>query len=171
MSFIFLTPGTISAFPSSLHSATFALICSRTSPFISPVSPKERKQKWCWDRKRKKNDKTGYETRPSKLQTCPLILGMRRSKGCNFNGENGGVLRQNIQGKLTFHVLKKASWVRPKDQVWHHNYICCVHLNKSQLTREFKALLWVQTCLDKQCNDRLKAPNCRAETIITWKKS
>ena len=34
-----LTPGTISAFPSSLHSATFALICSRTSPFISPVSP------------------------------------------------------------------------------------------------------------------------------------
>ena len=35
----FLTPGTISAFPSSLHSATLALICSRTSPFISPVSP------------------------------------------------------------------------------------------------------------------------------------
>ena len=34
-----LTPGTISALPSSLHSATFALICSRTSPLISPVSP------------------------------------------------------------------------------------------------------------------------------------
>ena len=35
----YLTPGTISAFPSSLHSATLALICSRTSPLISPVSP------------------------------------------------------------------------------------------------------------------------------------
>lgn len=35
----FVTPGTMSAFPSSLHSATLALICSRTSPFISPVSP------------------------------------------------------------------------------------------------------------------------------------
>lgn len=37
---IYLTPGTMSAFPSSLHSATFALICSLTSPLISPVSPK-----------------------------------------------------------------------------------------------------------------------------------
>jgi hypothetical protein len=37
------TPGTISAFPSSLHSATFALICSRTSVLISPVSPMERR--------------------------------------------------------------------------------------------------------------------------------
>ena len=34
-----LTPGTISAFPSSLHSATFELICSLTSDLISPVSP------------------------------------------------------------------------------------------------------------------------------------
>lgn len=34
-----LTPGMISALPSSLHSATLALICSRTSDLISPVSP------------------------------------------------------------------------------------------------------------------------------------
>merc|ERR1719265_709213 len=33
------TPGTISALPSSRHSATFASICSRTSLLISPVSP------------------------------------------------------------------------------------------------------------------------------------
>ena len=36
-----LTPGTISAFPSSFHSETFWLICSRTSCLISPVSPNE----------------------------------------------------------------------------------------------------------------------------------
>jgi hypothetical protein len=34
------TPGTISALPSSLHSDTLALICSRNSGLISPVSPK-----------------------------------------------------------------------------------------------------------------------------------
>lgn len=34
-----LTPGIISALPSSRHSATLALICSRTSDLISPVSP------------------------------------------------------------------------------------------------------------------------------------
>lgn len=34
-----LTPGMISALPSSRHSATLALICSRTSDLISPVSP------------------------------------------------------------------------------------------------------------------------------------
>ena len=34
------TPGTISALPSSLHSATFPFICSLTSDLISPVSPK-----------------------------------------------------------------------------------------------------------------------------------
>ena len=33
------TPGTISALPSSRHSATLLLIWSRTSGFISPVSP------------------------------------------------------------------------------------------------------------------------------------
>ena len=33
------TPGTMVAFPSSRHSATFASICSRTSGLISPVSP------------------------------------------------------------------------------------------------------------------------------------
>lgn len=33
------TPGMISALPSSRHSATLALICSRTSDLISPVSP------------------------------------------------------------------------------------------------------------------------------------
>ena len=33
------TPGTISALPSSRHSATLVLIWSRTSDFISPVSP------------------------------------------------------------------------------------------------------------------------------------
>ena len=33
------TPGTISAFPSSLHSVTLELICSRISLLISPVSP------------------------------------------------------------------------------------------------------------------------------------
>ena len=36
---ILQTPGTISAFPSSRHSATLAFICSRTSDLISPVSP------------------------------------------------------------------------------------------------------------------------------------
>ena len=36
------TPGTISALPSSLHSATFAFICSRTSALISPVSPTDK---------------------------------------------------------------------------------------------------------------------------------
>lgn len=35
------TPGTISALPSSLHSATLALICSLTSDLISPVSPEQ----------------------------------------------------------------------------------------------------------------------------------
>ena len=34
-----LTPGMTSALPSSRHSATLALICSRTSVLISPVSP------------------------------------------------------------------------------------------------------------------------------------
>jgi hypothetical protein len=33
------TPGTISALPSSFHSATLASICSLTSDLISPVSP------------------------------------------------------------------------------------------------------------------------------------
>lgn len=41
------TPGMISALPSSLHSHTFALICSRTSDFISPVSPEKRARKPC----------------------------------------------------------------------------------------------------------------------------
>lgn len=36
------TPGTISALPSSLHSATFWSIWSRTSDLISPVSPLNR---------------------------------------------------------------------------------------------------------------------------------
>ena len=36
------TPGTISAFPSSLHSDTFKSIYSRTSDLISPVSPLNR---------------------------------------------------------------------------------------------------------------------------------
>lgn len=35
----YLTPGTISAFPSSFHSPTFWLIWSRISCLISPVSP------------------------------------------------------------------------------------------------------------------------------------
>lgn len=38
-SFFIHTPATISALPSSLHSATLAFICSRTSDLISPVSP------------------------------------------------------------------------------------------------------------------------------------
>jgi len=36
------TPGTISAFPSSLHSETFVLIYSLTSYLISPVSPENK---------------------------------------------------------------------------------------------------------------------------------
>ena len=36
------TPGTISALPSSLHSATFWSICSLTSGLISPMSPANR---------------------------------------------------------------------------------------------------------------------------------
>ncbi|KAH3672937.1 hypothetical protein WICPIJ_009990 [Wickerhamomyces pijperi] len=36
------TPGTISALPSSFHSATLVLICSLTSDLISPVSPLKR---------------------------------------------------------------------------------------------------------------------------------
>jgi hypothetical protein len=39
------TPGTISAFPSSRHSATLSFICSRTSDFISPVSPENNARK------------------------------------------------------------------------------------------------------------------------------
>lgn len=42
-----LTPGMISALPSSLHSHTLALICSRTSDLISPVSPEKRARKPC----------------------------------------------------------------------------------------------------------------------------
>ena len=42
---LYLTPGTISAFPSSLHSMTLLLICSLTSLFISPVSPEKRARK------------------------------------------------------------------------------------------------------------------------------
>lgn len=41
------TPGMISALPSSLHSHTLALICSRTSDLISPVSPENRAKKPC----------------------------------------------------------------------------------------------------------------------------
>lgn len=41
------TPGMISALPSSLHSYTLALICSRTSDLISPVSPENRARKPC----------------------------------------------------------------------------------------------------------------------------
>lgn len=41
------TPGMISALPSSLHSHTLALICSRTSDLISPVSPENRARKPC----------------------------------------------------------------------------------------------------------------------------
>lgn len=37
----------ISALPSSLHSHTLALICSRTSDLISPVSPENRARKPC----------------------------------------------------------------------------------------------------------------------------
>ncbi len=43
------TPGTISAFPSSRHSATLSLICSRTSDLISPVSPENNARK-PWER-------------------------------------------------------------------------------------------------------------------------
>lgn len=39
------TPGTISALPSSRHSATFMSICSRTSCRISPVSPENSAKK------------------------------------------------------------------------------------------------------------------------------
>ena len=42
-----LTPGTISALPSSRHSATLELICSRTSILISPVSPEKRARNPC----------------------------------------------------------------------------------------------------------------------------
>ena len=41
------TPGTISAFPSSRHSATFVSICSLTSAHISLVSPVKRARKPC----------------------------------------------------------------------------------------------------------------------------
>mmetsp|Transcript_35304 Transcript_35304/g.104435 ORF Transcript_35304/g.104435 Transcript_35304/m.104435 type:complete len:212 (-) Transcript_35304:441-1076(-) len=41
------TPGTISALPSSRHSATFWSICSRTSCRISPVSPENSARKPC----------------------------------------------------------------------------------------------------------------------------
>ena len=41
------TPGTISALPSSFHSATLASICSRTSDLISPVSPANSAKKPC----------------------------------------------------------------------------------------------------------------------------
>ena len=41
------TPGTISDFPSSRHSATLSLICSRTSDLISPVSPENNARKPC----------------------------------------------------------------------------------------------------------------------------
>ena len=41
------TPGTISALPSSLHSATFVSICSLTSPFISPTSPLNKAKNPC----------------------------------------------------------------------------------------------------------------------------
>jgi hypothetical protein len=43
------TPGTISAFPSSRHSATLSFICSRTSDLISPVSPENNARK-PWER-------------------------------------------------------------------------------------------------------------------------
>lgn len=42
-----MTPGRISALPSSRHSATFWSICSRTSWRISPVSPAKRARKPC----------------------------------------------------------------------------------------------------------------------------
>jgi hypothetical protein len=42
-----LTPGTISAFPSSRHSATFPLIWSLNSGLISPVSPANKARKPC----------------------------------------------------------------------------------------------------------------------------
>ena len=42
-----LTPGIISALPSSLHSATFVLIWVRSSGLISPVSPANRARKPC----------------------------------------------------------------------------------------------------------------------------
>lgn len=41
------TPGMMSALPSSRHSATFVLIWSRTSCFISPVSPENKARKPC----------------------------------------------------------------------------------------------------------------------------
>ena len=41
------TPGTISALPSSLHSATFVSICSLTSPLISPTSPLNKARNPC----------------------------------------------------------------------------------------------------------------------------
>ncbi len=41
------TPGTMSALPSSRHSATLASICSRTSARISPVSPANSARKPC----------------------------------------------------------------------------------------------------------------------------
>ncbi|KAK2386855.1 ruvB [Trifolium repens] len=41
------TPGTISAFPSSFHSATLVSICSLTSARISPVSPVKRARNPC----------------------------------------------------------------------------------------------------------------------------
>mmetsp|Transcript_67398 Transcript_67398/g.158967 ORF Transcript_67398/g.158967 Transcript_67398/m.158967 type:complete len:227 (-) Transcript_67398:343-1023(-) len=41
------TPGTISALPSSRHSATLWSICSRISALISPVSPAKRARKPC----------------------------------------------------------------------------------------------------------------------------
>ncbi|RUS21403.1 hypothetical protein BC937DRAFT_92798 [Endogone sp. FLAS-F59071] len=41
------TPGTISAFPSSRHSAIRVLIWSRTSGLISPVSPEKRARNPC----------------------------------------------------------------------------------------------------------------------------
>eukprot|EP00755_Sulcionema_specki_P021765 Sspe_Gene.74896::Locus_46807_Transcript_1_1_Confidence_1.000_Length_1484::g.74896::m.74896 len=41
------TPGTISAFPSSRHSATRPSICSRTSDLISPTSPLNRARNPC----------------------------------------------------------------------------------------------------------------------------
>ena len=41
------TPGTISALPSSLHSATFVSICSLTSPLIYPTSPLNKAKNPC----------------------------------------------------------------------------------------------------------------------------
>nr|AFK39296.1 unknown [Lotus japonicus] len=41
------TLGTISAFPSSLYSATLVFICSLTSPQISPVSPVKSQKSLC----------------------------------------------------------------------------------------------------------------------------